>query len=170
MSNESKPTKTTTLTMAILAWVMGLSLLVWWFNQWTISKTQAKIAESAEAYSVSLPSTQNGHFLAKGQINGTQVTFLVDTGASNISIPEDTAQQLGLTPGFRHPVITANGQVMVYQTQIDHLRIGPIYLRNLKANINPGMNGEQEILLGMNALKQLEFSHSDGWLTIKQYR
>jgi len=62
---------------------------------------------------------------------------------------------------------TANGQVQVRATRINTLQLGPITLYNLEASINPGMDGN-EILLGMSALKQIEFSQKGKFLTLRQ--
>ena len=63
---------------------------------------------------------------------------------------------------------TANGLVETRATRIDELRLGTITLRDVRASINPGMR-DDEILLGMSALKNIEFTHRNGVLTLKQY-
>jgi aspartyl protease family protein len=73
-----------------------------------------------------------------------------------------------LTRGVPGQAITANGTVDVYSTMIDRLQIGSITLFQVRASINMGMEQDQ-ILLGMSALKNIEFTHRDGTLTLKQY-
>ena len=63
---------------------------------------------------------------------------------------------------------TANGDITVYRTTLDRLRIGPLTLRNVRASINPNMRADDEILLGMSALKHLELITRDGVLTLRQ--
>jgi len=63
--------------------------------------------------------------------------------------------------------LTANGIVEVRDTTIETLQLGSIRLSNIRASINPGMVGE-EILLGMSALKDLEFTQRGSKLTLKQ--
>jgi aspartyl protease family protein len=65
-------------------------------------------------------------------------------------------------------VHTANGQVTVIKTLIKELRIGSIVLYDVAANINPGMKSD-EILLGMSALKRVEFSQRGKELTLREY-
>ena len=61
---------------------------------------------------------------------------------------------------------TANGRVKITLTEIATLTLGGITLQNVAANINPGMQGEQ-ILLGMSALKQLEFTQRGETLILR---
>jgi aspartyl protease family protein len=63
---------------------------------------------------------------------------------------------------------TANGTVKGYESWIEELRVGEIKLNNIDANINPGMT-DNFILLGMSALKDLEFTQRDNKLTLKAY-
>lgn len=109
-----------------------------------------------------------GHYVVSGKINNKPVVFMLDTGATNVAVPEAVAQKLGLRRGRAHQVITANGVARAYHTEIASLHLGPIKLNNVKASITPGMTGN-EILLGMSALKQLDFSQSGNILTLTQY-
>ena len=47
------------------------------------------------------------------------------------------------------------------------LQLGDIQLREVAALITPGMEGH-EVLLGMSALKQLEFTQKGGTLVLRQ--
>jgi len=114
---------------------------------------------------VRLKRNRAGHYVANGTINDHKVVFLLDTGATNVAIPESTAKLLGLRYGRAIQVSTANGRTTGYQTMIDHLTIGKISLFNIRAIITPNLS---EILLGMSALKQLEFTQKGKTLTIKQ--
>ncbi len=110
----------------------------------------------------------SGSFIVNGKINNKPVKFLVDTGASQVSIPEQVALSLGLSRTGRKIVIhTANGQVDAYETEIDVLSMGQIELRFIPALINPG-DPSDTILLGMSALKHLHFTQKDGMLILQQ--
>lgn len=108
------------------------------------------------------------HYVATGKINGRKVTFMLDTGATDVAVPKRIAEKLGLRPMGVSRAITANGTVDVETTKIDTLALGNIQLYDVRASINPGMVGT-EILLGMSALKQVEFTQSGDTLTIRQY-
>ncbi|MBL1293220.1 MAG: TIGR02281 family clan AA aspartic protease [Thiotrichales bacterium] len=116
---------------------------------------------------VILDRNRYGHYVASGKINGHDVVFLLDTGATDVSIPELVAQRIGLRRGAGHNALTANGMIEVYATELEQVELGSIRLNAIRASINPHMDGE-EILLGMSFLRQLDFSQSGKQLTLKQ--
>lgn len=77
------------------------------------------------------------------------------------------AERLGLQHGAPIIISTANGRATGHRTRLDSLRLGDIELRDVAALIAPGMDGD-EVLLGMSALKQLEFSQKGGTLVLRQ--
>lgn len=168
--DEQDQTKRTGKWMFALAWLAGLGLLTLFFkdqlhqqynpNQQPISYSNGEVAE------VRLKRNRQGHYVSTGVINGQPVVFLLDTGATSVSIPFHLASHLGLSPGNRYPVRTANGTINVAQTNIDQLALGTIQFYDVEANLNPGMK-EQEILLGMSVLKHLEFTQKGDWLILK---
>lgn len=116
---------------------------------------------------VVLQRNRQGHYVSGGKINGLPVTFLLDTGATDVAIPIAIASKAGLEPGFATRASTANGVITVYSTQINELSFGNITLNNVNASITPSMGGET-ILLGMSALNKVEFSQQGSTLTLRQ--
>ncbi|MBR0567532.1 TIGR02281 family clan AA aspartic protease [Azoarcus sp. L1K30] len=110
-----------------------------------------------------------GHYIAPGTINGQPVSFLLDTGATQVSIPARLGPVLELQPGSPAQVSTANGNITVRMTVIDELVLGPFVVRQIRANLNPGMTDEQ-ILLGMNVLRHLEFVQRGDTLILRAPR
>ena len=108
-----------------------------------------------------------GHYVTSGTINDHEVVFLLDTGATQIAVPESLANDIGLNKQQRIVVKTANGNARAYRTRIDSVGIGDIKLYDLNATILTNMPGK-EILLGMNFLKHLEITQKGKTLTIKQ--
>lgn len=161
--------------MVILAWVAGLGFLTYFFQQ-TIEKRfnpNSQLAEqslAAEAGEVSLRRNAKGHYVASGQINGTPVVFLLDTGATDVAIPEALADRLRLVRqagGFSQ---TANGVVPVWSTRLDEVRLGGIRMQSVRASIVPSMDADDAVLLGMSFLKHLDWEQTGGLLTIRQRR
>ena len=155
-----------------IAWLLGLGLLAFVFQD--VLDTQNNPNENPQYHlnkqglaEVVLQQNRHGHYVANGKINDQEVTFLLDTGATEVSIPENIASQLNLPRYDRYQVATANGSVTVQQTQIDQLNIGNLFLYNIRANINPGMRGN-EILLGMSALKKVEFQQTGKQLILRE--
>ncbi len=153
------------------AWLALLALLTLYFankereqinpNQQVTSTQNGTYAE------VQLKANTHHHYLANGTINHKPVTFMIDTGASDVAIPKALAEELGLVAGEAGISSTANGDVRVFRTVIERLQLGDIVLHNVKGSLNPGMDGNNEILLGMSFLKQLEFSQKDDVLTLR---
>ncbi|KAA0694868.1 TIGR02281 family clan AA aspartic protease [Halopseudomonas laoshanensis] len=170
--SESPPTQRIGKVMMILAWAAGLFLAVQWFSGVEERKRNPNQSPesmmSGDAVEVRLLANRQGHYLLNGQINGQEVTFLLDTGASFVAIPASVAQRLQLPQGRRFQVNTANGTADSFATTIDQLHLGDIHLRDVNAGIVPGMGGN-DILLGMSALQQLEFSQQGGELILRQY-
>ena len=157
--------------MIIGAWILILGLLTLFFTQWQAREYNPNRDLRAQVENgnreVILQRNRYGHYVASGSINGHDVTFLLDTGATHISVPGDLARDLGLEPGPSYRVGTANGTITVRGTTVDTLSLGPIQLHDVRANINPYMEGD-EVLLGMSALRNLEFSQRGDRLTLRQ--
>lgn len=160
--------------MVYTAWILFLGLSTVFFNNYlekqnnpnTIIQTQDGPGDSIE---VILQQNRYGHYITNGKINGKSVTFLLDTGATTISIPDRTAKRLDLNRGFPMSARTANGTITVYNTKLDKVAIGPIVLHGLRGDVNPHMSGD-EILLGMNFLKHLELIQRGKQLMLRQRR
>ena len=156
-----------------IAWALALALLSYGFNDFLSHKEnpnqQVNSHVNSRSISVVLKQNPYGHYVTSGEINNIGVVFLLDTGATQVSIPEHIANHLGLRKQGSYLVETANGTVKVYKTELSELRIGEIILYNVAANINPAFESD-EILLGMSALRQIEFRQQGKNLTLIQYK
>jgi aspartyl protease family protein len=155
--------------MWIIFWCLVLAALAYYFNDQINAKfnpnQQVKSIVNQQQTSIILNQNSQGHYIASGTINGQSVNFLLDTGATLISIPFNLAKQLNLSQGKPYPVSTANGQVTVFSTKIASLKIGALAFKDLEGHLNPGMKGNT-ILLGMNALKHLDLRQKNNTLTL----
>jgi clan AA aspartic protease (TIGR02281 family) len=97
-----------------------------------------------------------GHYLVEALVNGAPVTFLVDTGASDVVLILDDARRIGLEPralAFTQRFSTANGEVRGAPVVLREIRIGQLYLYDVTASVN---EAPLEVsLLGMSFLEQL---------------
>ncbi len=157
--------------MLILAWGAGLFLATHFFgkleDQQRNPNSTPQSIHTNDYVEVRLASSRQGHYYATGQINGQNVEFLLDTGATDVAVPAELARQLGLQAGAAVTVRTANGQSIGHRTRLKYLKLGDIVLEDVAALIAPGMAGD-EVLLGMSALKKLEFTQRDGTLLLRQ--
>ncbi len=159
--------------MIYIAWLLFLALLTFGFNNYLEQQNNPNqvVTTNFDEYvsEVRLKQNRQGHYVANGQINHSPVTFMLDTGATLISIPEAIADRLKLKKGFPVQSRTANGNITVYSTRLDSVSIGAIELHNIRATINPYMQGK-EILLGMSFMKHLEMVQKEKQLILKYYR
>jgi len=109
-----------------------------------------------------------GHFYTTGVINGTSVRFLVDTGATMISLGASDARRLGLdfNRGQKAMTQTANGQAVVSKVQLDTVRIGDVTLHNVDALLH--QNEMPIALLGMSFLNRMEMQRDGSTMTLKK--
>ncbi|MBT2296629.1 retropepsin-like aspartic protease family protein [Pseudomonas fluorescens] len=169
--SQQPPGKRAGRVLMILAWCAALFLATRFFAQWE----QRAQNPNTEVYSqkgegfieVKLVSNKQGHFVASGQINGQPVDFMLDTGATDVAIPQELAKRLKLEKGFSVTLSTANGLSEGYRTRIDRLQLGDIVLRDVRALVAPGLGGTQ-VLLGMSALNKLEFTQRGGTMLLRQ--
>jgi aspartyl protease family protein len=128
-------------------------------------------AASGARDTVTLPADSRGQFLASGQVNGGHLRFVIDTGATYVSIPASEARRLGidLKGAQRGATMTANGPVPVYKVNLDTVSVGGITLHNVEATVHP-MPGMDVGLLGMSFLNRTEMRREGDALTLtKRY-
>ncbi|GMQ88843.1 MAG: TIGR02281 family clan AA aspartic protease [Gammaproteobacteria bacterium] len=157
--------------MTLAAWIIALGLLTLFFNnrldrQRNPNQSVYSRIDDAGRPEVILKRNRFGHYITNGTVNGRSVEFILDTGASDVAVPAELAQELGLKRGAPVQYQTANGVVTAYRTTIDSVTIGPLIIRNVPASINPGMR-DMEILLGMSVLKHIEFTQRGDTLILR---
>lgn len=153
--------------MWLLVWGLALALLTWFFQQRLERDNNPNQAiRQLDAQTIVLAQNNRGHYLASGKINGVEVVFLLDTGATQVAIPQALVAKLQLKKGHKLGLNTAAGTVTGHATHIKSLSLGPFTLYDLNAVIMP--SDSDEILLGMNALRQFELIQRNGELTIRR--
>ena len=84
----------------------------------------------------------NGHFFATVEVNGKEISMIVDTGASSIVLRPEDARKAGIDPDtltYRIPVMTANGRTVAARVLIDKVAIGPLDRTKVEALVaRPG--------------------------------
>jgi aspartyl protease family protein len=135
----------------------------------TKSAVAASPASSA-ARIISIGRDHRGHFQAHGRVDGRQVSFMVDTGASVIALTERDADRLGIRPSrnaFTAAVQTANGVVRAAPVTLNSVDIGGLVVRDVRALVVSG-RGLNENLLGLSYLTRLKrFEYSNNKLVLE---
>jgi len=128
-------------------------------------------ASSSSQQSVTLAADSRGHFFVNGQVNGASVRFLVDTGATWVSLSGADARRLAIDyhKGEPRMMNTANGVAAAYKVLLDSVRVGDITLSNVEAVVMDGA-GPGIALLGMSFLNRMEMRRDgETMLLIKKF-
>ncbi len=168
MEKMPDPHRKTGLLMLAIAWSLVFAGVYWFFDGWyqrEYNPNSTAVLQASQS-EVVLQRNRAGHYVAPGLINGSNVTFLVDTGATQVALSETLASQLGVQRGGSVLVQTANGTVTGYATRLDMVRIGSIEVHDVSALVTPGMENDT-VLLGMSFLKYVEFTQRSGQLSLK---
>jgi aspartyl protease family protein len=160
------------ITMA-LAWVAtfagGFVLFTFRDNLgWVAQRLRAEAVGTpvSEGQETRIPMAIDGHFWTTAKLNGRDVKFLVDSGATTTTIDRDTARAARVEISRRRDqyVRTGNGVIRVSSGRADELTIGGITRRNVGLEIadNDDLN-----VLGMNYLSSLRRWGVEGrWLVM----
>jgi aspartyl protease family protein len=125
------------------------------------------ISPQRERTTVTLTSDGRGHFVTTGSINGATMNFLVDTGATAVSMNLNDARRAGVnylagTKGYSQ---TANGVVPIYMVKLGNVKLGDITLTDVDGLVH--QSGELPVvLLGMSFLGRLEMRREGENLTL----
>ena len=128
-------------------------------------------APSPGGRTVTIPRDKRGHFQVNARVDGRQVDFMVDTGASVIALTATSAARLGIRPNardFTAQVKTANGMARAARTELNRVEIDGVVVRNVAALVMPD-EALSENLLGLSFLSKLRrFEYANGKLVLEQ--
>lgn len=128
------------------------------------------MAVETGAGEVTLSRRSDGHFHVSAAVNGERVQFLVDTGASVVTLTRNDAERAGLDPdtlSYSQRFNTANGTAFAAAVRIDRIDIGGIAVTDVRAAVMEG--GLDTSLLGMSFLDRLSsFSVEGDTLTLRR--
>jgi aspartyl protease family protein len=83
-----------------------------------------------------IPRSPDGHFYLDAQVNGAQVHFLVDTGASMVALTAADAQRAGIAlPSERLTAQGAGGAIEVVPVTIERIAFGPLEARGVEGAV-----------------------------------
>ena len=115
-----------------------------------------------------LTAGSGGHFFSAGSINGKAVRFLVDTGATFVSMGVNEAERLGLDyrAGQRGMTQTANGAMAVYRVSLASIRVGDVQVYNVEALV--GQAPMDQVLLGNSFLTRFQMKRENDTMTLSK--
>ncbi|MDD5276789.1 MAG: TIGR02281 family clan AA aspartic protease [Methylovulum sp.] len=115
--------------------------------------------------SLSLEQGSSGHYFVDSEINGNAVTFVIDTGASLVSLPHSVAAAANLECKSQVTMQTANGITGACTVVIDKLKVGVFLIRDVEAVIVPNLS---QALLGMNVLQRFNIIQDNNRMRISE--
>jgi aspartyl protease family protein len=132
-----------------------------------VGQHYAAPASASKGQGVTLGANSQGHFITLGQINGRTVQFLVDTGATSVSIPSSIAESAGIDyrKGQRGFTQTANGVAAAYKVVFDSVTVGDVTLYQVDGIVMEG-KGMDVALLGMSFLNRMEMKRDGAQMTL----
>jgi len=132
--------------------------------------TVAQAPAPSGARSMTIKRSDGGHFAVDARVDGRRIAFMVDTGASQITIRESDAARLGFHPrqsDYTVRISTANGEGRAALVELRLVEVGDIVVRDLRALVVPD-NALNVNLLGMSFLSRVRWTHERGQLTLEQ--
>jgi aspartyl protease family protein len=115
-----------------------------------------------------LTADARGHFFTEGSINGVTMRFLVDTGATFISLGAADARRARIDAAKGTPAMTmtANGAVRVWRVKLASVKVGGIVLSDVDATVHE--RDMPVVLLGMSFLNRMEIRRDGQSMTLTQ--
>ncbi len=145
----------TTLMQAAIWVLIFMGVLIGYGFKDTLQQqfTPSRAVQNGDAFEIVRGADRHFHLTLK--VNGQNIRFIVDTGASDIVLTQEDAARVGIDVdnlAYLGRASTANGVVATASTVLDQIQLGDVVDRNVRASVNGGeMFGS---LLGMAYLNR----------------
>ena len=115
-----------------------------------------------------LSADTGGHFMTQGAINGQSVQFMVDTGATSVSMGVPDAERIGINykAGQMGRSSTANGVITTWRVRLNSVRVGEVELFDVEASIVPA--GMPFVLLGNSFLTRFQMRRDNDQMVLER--
>lgn len=113
-----------------------------------------------------LPAASGGHFMAQGSINGSATNFMVDTGATAVSMSVDYAERMRVDYKAGQPVRmnTANGVAQGWRVKLNSVRIGDVEIFEVDAVVT--QQSMPFVLLGNSYLSRFQMQRDNDQMVL----
>jgi aspartyl protease family protein len=112
-----------------------------------------------------LAAARDGHYYVEGAIDGAPVRFVVDTGASTVTVGGGDADRIGLPDGVPAGFRTAAGDVAGRIVRGRRVQVACFDLAGVAVAVSPPMSGNA--LLGQNFLRHFEMTVRGGTMVLR---
>ncbi|PCI33461.1 MAG: hypothetical protein COB54_03945 [Alphaproteobacteria bacterium] len=156
----------------LASWVIIFGVLALGYSLWTGGGRLGGELDTAagvnEGDSISFRADISGHYFVRAEVNGVDIIFMVDTGATDVALTREDAREIGFHVdrlSYTMPYKTANGVAYGAQVRLSSIALGPISQRNIAGSVLP--EGLEYSLLGMSFLNKLSgYKVAGGVLTL----
>ena len=134
------------------------------------SRIGGNFKKSASGEKITLLPDASGGYSVTGSINGSAVSFIVDTGATLVSMNSNVARRLGIDfklIGRESVSLTASGTSKIYIVNLRKVRVGAIELQNVQGAVHDG-DFPLVTLLGMSFLGELNMKREGRLLELEK--
>ncbi len=161
-AKAASPTKTGLIPMMVF-WCVVMGLLYVVMTHYLKPK-QAQVLANGDLV---ITRSHDGHFYAVGTINGKEANFMVDTGASLVSVSEKFAQQAFIRGGVPTTFHTANGSRPGRVVEGLGVSIGPVSVTNVKVGVGLNLGDEKDALLGQSFLSKFDITMTKNQMVLR---
>lgn len=170
-SENTVPDPASTLrhsTLMMLVFWLVLAAVLWAGFSWWEQRQRAAIAPYQQSGGeLVIPRAPGGHFYVDGKVNHQPVRFMVDTGASGVSITSATARAAGLPKGTPITVRTANGERAGWVVQGVPVKAGPLVVNEVRVIVGMTSDEPDEGLLGQSFLRHFDVQIGAEHMTLR---
>ena len=142
-----------TAMRTLIAWGLIFGGVAAGYALWNDIRRDSFVIQSADGREITVPRAGDGHYYITLTIDGQPITFMADTGATNVVMSMEDAARVGIDVDnlmFLGQAETANGTVRIARTRVDTVTLGPFTDERLTVWVNEGDLGIS--LLGMDYL------------------
>ena len=133
-----------------------------------MGESPASVKGKGASNKIVLTADSQGHFMGAGKINGQAMQFVVDTGATSVSLGVNEAERMGIPYKNGEPVRmnTANGNTVGWRVRLASVRIGDVELPEVAAVVTPA--SMPYVLLGNNFLAQFQMTRINDQMVLER--
>lgn len=136
---------------------------------YTLSREYSEGFAEPQKKQLSVAKGAGGHYWITGSVNGQNLQFLVDTGATSVALNDGHARRLGIdyrSVGSPLQVSTASGTARGWRVTLDRVKVGELEVLGVEAVVLEG-SSPTEALLGMSFLSRVGWKVEQDMLVLE---